>query len=336
MRNQKQHLSDKELLLAVDNELGRRARRVRAHLDACAFCRMKAAQAESVLVEWTQAERNRLDKAFRPITEARALLRTRLAESSTGRATFFARCSMWSRLLPASLAMITLATLLVMISVHALRQPLGMSTTQLLQPADRSILPNPALTPGSARKASLQQVCLMPHDEVIKAVSPAERQRVFAEYGIPTADANKYEVDYLITPGLGGDDNIRNLWPEPYGRKQWNAHTKDILEERLHEMVCRRQIDLSVAQAAIATNWIAAFQKYVQSASPRVLKTQSSSPSSWNRLRCRSNCALGSKRLIGGVHNHGQAYQIWEAASVELAARVRAPKALLGMAIAGD
>lgn len=326
MRNQKQHLSDKELLLAVDGELGRRAERVRAHLDACAFCRMKAAQAESVLVEWTQVERNRLDKAFRPISEARALLRTRLAEASTGKATFFARYSTWSKLLPASLGMATLATLLVMISVHVLRKSSGTSTAQLLQPAGHGILPNPALTPGAARKTSLEQVCLMPHDEVIKAVSPAEMQRVFAEYGIPTADANKYEVDYLITPGLGGDDNIRNLWPEPYGRMQWNAHAKDILEERLHEMVCRRQIDLSVAQAAIATNWIAAFQKYVQSASPQVLKTQFSPPSTWNRLRCRSNCALSSKPYFGGVRNLGQPYRIREAASVELVADCGRPR----------
>ncbi|MGB6727402.1 MAG: hypothetical protein WBE74_16040, partial [Terracidiphilus sp.] len=80
---------------------------------------------------------------------------------------------------------------------------------------------------------------------------------------ISVAQSDEYEVDYLITPGLGGDDDIRNLWPEPYHSATWNSHLKDELEERLHEMVCSDQLDLSVAQNAIASNWIAAYQKYV-------------------------------------------------------------------------
>ena len=43
----------------------------------------------------------------------------------------------------------------------------------------------------------------------------------------------------------------------------WNARKKDVLEERLHEMVCSHRLDLSVAQEAIASNWIAAYERYV-------------------------------------------------------------------------
>ncbi len=103
----------------------------------------------------------------------------------------------------------------------------------------------------------------MPHEQVVKEVSPSQREKVFEEYGIPSARSAEYEVDYLITPGLGGDDDIRNLWPEPYHSATWNAHVKDALEERLHEMVCSDQLDLAEAQKAIATDWIAAYRKYV-------------------------------------------------------------------------
>jgi hypothetical protein len=37
---------------------------------------------------------------------------------------------------------------------------------------------------------------------------------------------------------------------------------KDDLEERLHEMVCTGQLDLTTAQRDIATEWIAASKKY--------------------------------------------------------------------------
>lgn len=117
----------------------------------------------------------------------------------------------------------------------------------------------------------------MPHEEVIKGVSPSQRLAVLREYGIPSARSDQYELDYLIAPGLGGDDNIRNLWPEPYRAATWNAYRKDALEERLHQMVCSRQLDLAVAQRAIATNWIAAYQAYVRSSSS---KTRTSGASS--------------------------------------------------------
>jgi hypothetical protein len=50
--------------------------------------------------------------------------------------------------------------------------------------------------------------------------------------------ASDYEIDYLIATGLGGVDDVRNLWPEPYKSSTWNARVKDDLEERLGEMVC--------------------------------------------------------------------------------------------------
>ena len=103
------------------------------------------------------------------------------------------------------------------------------------------------------------------------------RQRVLQEYQAPESHAAEYEVDFLITPGLGGADDIRNLWPEPYSSTVWNAHVKDALEDRLHDMVCAGQLDLSTAQHDIATDWISAYKKYFHTQNP--LSTRSASTS---------------------------------------------------------
>ena len=99
-------------------------------------------------------------------------------------------------------------------------------------------------------------------------VSISLRQRVLQEYGIPNARPEDYEIDYLIAPRLGGTEDIRNLWPEPYRTPVWNAHVKDALEEHLHKMVCSGQLDLSTAQRDIATDWIAAYKKYFHTNQP--------------------------------------------------------------------
>jgi hypothetical protein len=92
----------------------------------------------------------------------------------------------------------------------------------------------------------------------------AVQQQVFREYGIPNARPEDYEVDYLITPELGGASDIRNLWPQPFASAPWSAYRKDDLEDRLHELVCAGSLDLGSAQREIATDWIAAYKKYVK------------------------------------------------------------------------
>jgi hypothetical protein len=76
------------------------------------------------------------------------------------------------------------------------------------------------------------------------------------------ASANAYEIDYLVTPQLGGATNIRNLWPQPSLNTVWNARVKDALEDRLHNMVCSGQLDLATAQRDLSRNWVAAYKKY--------------------------------------------------------------------------
>jgi hypothetical protein len=125
----------------------------------------------------------------------------------------------------------------------------------------------------ATRRVAVSDVCSMPHEEVVGEVSTSLRQEVFQEYGIVNAHADDYEIDYLIAPGLGGVEDIHNLWPEPYRSRAWNARVKDTLEERLHELVCAGKLDLATAQHEIATDWIAAYKKYFHTDRPLSLRS---------------------------------------------------------------
>ena len=71
-----------------------------------------------------------------------------------------------------------------------------------------------------------------------------------------------YEEDHLISLQLGGSPtDPKNLFPEPYAGK--NARTKDVIETKLKRLVCAGTITLKVAQKAISTNWVTAYNKYV-------------------------------------------------------------------------
>jgi hypothetical protein len=67
-------------------------------------------------------------------------------------------------------------------------------------------------------------------------------------------------MDHLISRELGGADNVRNLWPQPY-TGPWNARDKDRLENRLHREVCHEGLPLAEAQRMIATDWISAYRR---------------------------------------------------------------------------
>ena len=94
-------------------------------------------------------------------------------------------------------------------------------------------------------------------------------------------------MDYLITPELGGADNIQNLWPEPYSSNGWDAHVKDALEDRLHRMVCEGKIDLVTAQREMAGDWISAYKKYFHTDKP----PSSIPPTPQGSLRLKSRLA---------------------------------------------
>jgi hypothetical protein len=129
------------------------------------------------------------------------------------------------------------------------------------------LVPDPHLTPGAVDPAVTQAsiartICVPGYTRRVRKVSADAKRAVFAAYRIaPTSD--RFEVDHLISLELGGSNGARNLWPQSYTTRPWNAHVKDRLENRLHRLVCARALSLAAAQAAIAQDWRGAFARYV-------------------------------------------------------------------------
>ena len=128
-------------------------------------------------------------------------------------------------------------------------------------------LPDPKLTPGDVLTMAPGEVCHPGYSKRIRKVPDGLKRRVFAEYSIPGnhegacgVTEEGCEVDHLISLELGGSNDIKNLWPEPYGSSKWNAHVKDRLENELHRRVCAGAMALEDAQAMIAKDWIAAYK----------------------------------------------------------------------------
>jgi hypothetical protein len=274
MRGERSHPTDQELLGASDGEFsGRSASEIRNHLLACWECRARKAQMESTIHDFVRAHRQDLDPQLPPIEGSRALLKARLAQASAR-----PLGGSWQRFLRMGGPLGTVAYVCGMALVVAI---LGKLAFQLVRgdsasfgnrvaPAGIALVlePDRKLTPGATRVVAIGEVCSMAHEEVVREVAAPLRQTVLREYGVGEGQTKDYEIDYLITPGLGGADDIHNLWPEPRKAGTWNARVKDDLEERLHEMVCSGSVDLPTAQREIATDWIAAYKKYFHTEKP--------------------------------------------------------------------
>jgi hypothetical protein len=260
MRKEHLHVTDEELLLQAEGEMGAgSASEIRAHIEDCSQCRDRLAELEGRLAEAGEAQRAaELPAGAGP----RALLKGRLAELTARE-----RQSAWARLGAGlagnggTVALATVAVALFFVVVNPgiikLRRSAPMQAG-----AGHWDEPDLRLTPGATVPVTVGEVCGADAERATPVVPVSLKRKVFEEYGVMPPRPDAYEVDYLITPELGGATDIRNLWPEPYQDTVWNAHVKDQLEDRLHEMVCRGDVDLATAQRDLSTDWIAAYRKY--------------------------------------------------------------------------
>jgi hypothetical protein len=254
------HLSDQDILLVLHGEVSRRrTKQARAHLTACRLCRSRMGELESTIQDFVSLHRGPLSPELPSAVGSRALLKARLAEAAAQ-----THSSPWPGFLQVPYRAAAYLCLTIVISVLGgkllLREfQLHLSARAFAQ----ATVPDHNLTPGATRPVSIGDVCSMPHEEVVSDVPDFLRRQVFKEYGIANARPGDYEIDYLIAPGLGGAEDIHNLWPEPTVSSKWNSRDKDELEERLHQLVCDGKVDLPTAQKDIAIDWISAYKKYL-------------------------------------------------------------------------
>lgn len=158
------------------------------------------------------------------------------------------------------------------------RAPVCNSANLSVLPPDCSLAtdPSPVLTPGSSFAVpTLLDICNPLYEATIPAAItlPAIQQQVFVTYGFPFGVnvepcVGGCTLDNLIPIGLGGDNTLSNLWPQPTSGA-WTAAMKNTLETTLRSRVCTitaphlSSVPLATARQEIATNWKAAYTKYV-------------------------------------------------------------------------
>jgi hypothetical protein len=115
-----------------------------------------------------------------------------------------------------------------------------------------------------------EMICTPGYSKCIRNVSAATKRAVYKAYGDPDGNHHGYcdvdqgcEVDHLISIEIGGSNDRKNLWPQPYSGLAFNAHVKDRLENWYHANICSGDVSLATAQKEISDDWVAAFKKRI-------------------------------------------------------------------------
>lgn len=141
-----------------------------------------------------------------------------------------------------------------------------------IPPDDAPYLPNPAWQPGAYNPDVTQEtiqttICVSGYSKKIRPpLSYTEdlKRKQIAQYGYSDTNLANYEEDHLIALEDGGHPtDPKNLWPQPRYTTPWAAPQKDTLENVLHQMICSGALPLDTARQALATDWVAAYRKYV-------------------------------------------------------------------------
>lgn len=139
------------------------------------------------------------------------------------------------------------------------------------------------VTPGVSRTTQLHNatktgICDGEGTKGFRKTTPKMKAQAYAEYGVDkdtvdretfckfgvTCDANPkppfYEIDHVESIEIGGADDVKNLFPQPYFAHP-GAHEKDKLENKLAKMICAGEISPELAQEKIASDWYALYRQ---------------------------------------------------------------------------
>ena len=153
-------------------------------------------------------------------------------------------------------------------------------------------------TPGAVFDVGLHTICQIGYSARVRNVSYPEKLAIYDEYGVYHHSYDQYEIDHLIPLELGGSNSPRNLWPELNDHPSPGYfNSKDILENRLHDLVCSGQLGLRYAQHSIASNWVALYHTVFGSwpGKPTATPTGPTSTAAW----CSASAAPANDGYVG-------------------------------------
>jgi hypothetical protein len=255
------HPSDHDLLFLVDRELPPwRIGRVDRHVAKCAVCQRRVEAIHSAFAD--AAELQAHAAPLPPAADSRARLLDLLQHAAVTR----------SR--PRYGGVRECAFACAMLVAVAGGAWFLAGSRESAVSADRDarplvfLLPNADLTPGLVQLVTVADVCGETRYGRTHPIAAAVHEGVFRRYGADPARSSEYELDYLITPELGGVADARNLWPQPFAGTAWNAYVKDELELHLHRLVCKGALDFATAQRELTSDWIAAYKRRFNTDTP--------------------------------------------------------------------
>src|SRR5208282_4055706 len=146
------HISDEELLLAIDGELEDQeaAAQIERHVRACWACRARRQEIEDAIAVYVRVHQRNLDSRIPPAAGPRALLKARLAQMPAPPP---------SRLPPLWLQIAAVAVIAALATVIAGHWNLLGSALRRTSPRQAAFaVPNAALTPGATILTSRNQV----------------------------------------------------------------------------------------------------------------------------------------------------------------------------------
>jgi anti-sigma factor RsiW len=218
MKHDTPHPSDETLLCAVHGELlPRRRDTLDTHLAGCDGCRSRLRAIQASADEVTAAWREGAAAGVPPVDRLRARLRAGLEQRSSelDRSWRFRIERHMARVPSAAVAAVAVALVLgaVLIRSAVVRGRSAGSGAAI----EAGALPIPAITPGATAYVTADDLCAG-RGPVKEEIAPAVRQAVLRDYGMDGLPDSDYELDYLITPELGGSSDRRNLRPQRTAR----------------------------------------------------------------------------------------------------------------------
>jgi len=122
-----------------------------------------------------------------------------------------------------------------------------------------------ALNPDVTEATVSQTICVAGYTRTVRPATSytnGVKAKLLQEAGFEVSRMGDFELDHIVPLALGGHPRkLSNLELQPWAGEH-GAWRKDVLEVRMHNLVCEGELTLTEAQACIAQDWEACAVKY--------------------------------------------------------------------------